>query len=712
MASPAVTARPGAVHDVVVLGSGAAGLTAALAAAAGGVDVGLYEKADLVGGTTAISGGVVWVPGNHLMDEAGGGIGAAASDADRAEALRYLRALAGDALDEPVAEALLAAGPDMLRFVEASSPCRFRLLAGYPDYHPEVPGARPTGGRSLEPDLFDLSVLGEWAGRLCFWDGSPRPLLLSETSFGGATAPLPAAVIAERRERGVCGMGEALVGSLLAGCLDAGVQVHTSARARRLMLAGADGTPIATTGGGSGAAIAAASPGPASASTADPLDAPRTGRSGETLRVVGVEIETAADLVAVGARRGVILATGGFEWNPALVRAFLRGTMEAPAGVPTNTGDGLDMAIAAGAVLGNMAQAWWAPMARVPGEEAWGAPRHRLVLAERTRPGSIMVNGAGERFCNEAANYNSLGDAFHRLEPATSSPAAPGSAPPRYDNAVSVIVCGTEEEATADPAAPGSATPSHHNAVSVIVCGTEDDEATLAPAAPGSATPSPAAPGPAPSSPATLRPATPGPANLRPANAAAWLVCDDRHRRRYGLPGCRRGADPPAWVQRGDTPAELAAAIGVPPAALEETVVRFNQGAARGVDPAFGRGASVYDLFNGDRTLPGAAATLGPLDEPPFWAVAIRIGALGTSGGPRTDAAGRVLARNGGTIPGLWAAGNAMAAPTATVYGGAGGTLGPAMTFGYLAGRDAAGHDHAGLDAADRGAAGEGAAAG
>lgn len=682
--------------------------------------MGLYEKGDLVGGTTAISGGVVWVPGNHLMDGEDRGTGAAAGDADRAEALRYLRALAGDALDEPVAEALLEAGPEMLRFVEASSPCRFRLLAGYPDYHPEVPGARPAGGRSLEPDLFDLSVLGEWAARLCFWDGSPRPLLLSETAFGGATAPPPAAVIAERRERGVCGVGEALVGSLLAGCLDAGVQVRTGARARRLILADAEGTPVAAAGGGSGAAPAAGSPSSAApapihagdttnadtartdladtatvdagfaagsrssaASTADPLDAPRAGRPGGTLRVVGVEIETAAGLVTVGARRGVILATGGFEWNPALVRAFLRGPMEAPAGVPTNTGDGLNMAVDAGANLGNMAQAWWAPMTGIPGEAAWGAPRHRLVLAERTRPGSIMVNGAGERFCNEAANYNSLGEAFHRLEPATPSPATPGPA-------------------TSSPATPGSATLEPSTSSPATLGPATSSPATLRSATLGSATSSPATP-----ASATSSPATPGPGTLRPANAVAWLVCDDRHRRRYGLPGCRRGADPPPWVHRGDTPAELAAAIGVPPAALEETVARFNQGAARGVDPAFGRGASVYDLFNGDRSLPGAAATLGPFDEPPFWAVAIRIGALGTSGGPRTDGRGRVLARNGGTIPGLWAAGNVMAAPTATVYGGAGGTLGPAMTFGYLAGRDAAGHD-----SEDRDAAGEGAAAG
>lgn len=532
--------------------------------------MGLYEKADLLGGTTAISGGIVWVPGNHLMDED------ERAD-DPGEALRYLRALAGDALDLPVAESFVSAGAEMLRFVESSSPCRFRLLAGYPDYHPEVPGARPGGGRSLEPELFDLSVLGEWAGRICFWDGEPRPVLLSETSPGGAVKPLPGTLIARRRQRGVCGMGEALVGSLLAGCLGAGVAVRAGARARRLVTAGGRVTGVLFD-----------------------MSASEAGAG-----------EAGAGEFMVEARRGVILATGGFEWNEALVRAHLRGPMEAPAGVPTNTGDGLEMASAAGAALGNMTQAWWAPMARVPGEEAWGAPRFRLVLAERTRPGSIMVNAAGERFCNEAANYNSLGAAFHSLGSGTPSPGTPS------------------------PGTPGSGTP--------------DETAS-----------------------------------------GAWLVCDDRYWRRYPLPGCRRAAEVPPWVHRGETLAELAAAIGVPPTALSETVAEFNRHAAAGTDPAFGRGTSVYDLFNGDRTLPGAAATLGPLDEPPFYAVAIRIGALGTSGGPRTDERGRVLARDGGTIPGLWAAGNVMAAPTATVYGGAGGTLGPAMTFGYLAGRDAA----------------------
>ncbi len=596
---------PCRAHDVVVLGSGAAGLTAALAAAVGGADVGLYEKADLLGGTTAISGGIVWVPGNHLMDPA-------ERDGDAVQALGYLRAVAGDGLEPSLAEALVAAGPEMLRFVEGASPCRFRLLAGYPDYHPEVPGARPDGGRSLEPELFDVSVLGEWAGQIRYWDGEPRPVLLSETSFGGAVESPSRAAIAERKERGVCGMGEALVGSLLAGCLDAGVAVHTGARARRLL----------TSGG---------------RVTGAHLDMRATGiTTGESVSGSAARREIRGDEPAAGeatveARRGVILATGGFEWNEPLVRAHLRRPMDAPAGVPSNTGDGLDMAIEAGATLGNMANAWWAPMAQIPGEEAWGSPRYHLVLAERTRPGSIMVNAAGRRFCNEAANYNSLGGAFHELRPGSPGADTSGSATSGSSSGTS----GSSGSGAPGPGMPDS--------------GTRDE-----------------------------------------IDFSAWLICDDRYRRRYPLPGCKRGAEPPAWIHRGDTLADLARAIGVPVEALAATVAEFNRHAAAGRDPAFGRGESVYDRFNGDRRLPGPAATLGTLDEPPFYAIAIRIGALGTSGGPRTDERGRVLARDGGTIPGLWAAGNVMAAPTATVYAGAGGTLGPAMTFGYLAGSDAA----------------------
>lgn len=97
------------------------------------------------------------------------------------------------------------------------------------------------------------------------------------------------------------------------------------------------------------------------------------------------------------ARQGVVIATGGFEWDPDLVRSFLRGPMTSPASVPSNTGDGLRMAMAAGAALGNMREAWWIPTVEILGDEAFGRPRARLVLRERTLPRSIMVNRQGRR---------------------------------------------------------------------------------------------------------------------------------------------------------------------------------------------------------------------------------------------------------------------------------------------------------------------------
>ena len=150
------------------------------------------------------------------------------------------------------------------------------------------------------------------------------------------------------------------------------------------------------------------------------------------------------------------------------------------------------------------------------------------------------------------------------------------------------------------------------------------------------------------------------------------------------------------WHERSDAPIwerpveELATAIGVDPTTLAATVATFNEHAVAGHDPDFHRGKSDYDTFNGDQTLPGIAATLGPLTTGPFHAIKIEQGSLGTNGGPKTDARGRVLAQRGGVIEGLWAAGNVMAAPTGLVYGGAGGTIGPALTFGWIAGRDAA----------------------
>ena len=173
-------------------------------------------------------------------------------------------------------------------------------------------------------------------------------------------------------------------------------------------------------------------------------------------------------------------------------------------------------------------------------------------------------------------------------------------------------------------------------------------------------------------------------------NLPCWLIVDGGYVRRYGGFGRPAGAFPEVAVKAA-TVSELATRIGVPAEALDETVRRFNRQVAEGRDADFARGESAYDGWSGDQgRYPDVAATLGPLDEPPYYAIEVHSSSLGTKGGPRTDTDGAVLDVDGAPINGLYAAGNAMSAPTGMVYGGAGGTLGPAVTFGYLAGRAAA----------------------
>ncbi len=530
-------------HDVVILGSGAAGLVAAIAASDEGADVGVFEKSELLGGTSAMSGGIVWMPNNHLQSEAG-------KEDSRQDALDYLGALALGQIDSDMAATFVDEGPQMLQYLDENTPCSFHLLATYPDYHPEHPGGKPEGGRSIDNGLFPYPSLGDWADRIRNQRGA-NPVMLIETPLGGATEMPPAETIGKRMQDGENGMGLGLVGALLKGCLDRGVEPSTRAKAEHLLI--------------------------------------------EDGRVVGVEITNGDETQLIEARKAVIIATGGFEWNEELCRTFLRGPMTAPAGSPENTGDGLVMAMEAGARLGNMRNAWWVPVTRIPGEEQFGAPSVHLILLERTRPGSLMVNSTGKRFCNEAGNYNSMGGVFHEFDPTA------------FDY----------------------------------------------------------------------------------PNLPAWLIFDHAHKMRYDVAGAPPGAEVPAWMRSGDSIEALAAEVAVDPETLAATLGRFNEYASKGEDPDFGRGESAYDTFNGDQSLPGVQATLAPLAGP-FYAIPIELGSLGTNGGPKTDTRGRVLSLAGGVIPGLYAAGNAMAAATGMVYGGAGGTLGPAMTFGYIAGRNAA----------------------
>lgn len=531
--------------DVLIIGAGAAGLTAALAAHESGATVTIIEKDDRLGGTAAISGGIVWVANNPQMQSAG-----MADSAD--EALAYFGSLDHGEMDADVLAAFVHEGPQALSFLAQADALKLSILPGYPDYYLDRPGAKPEGGRALDNDLFDFKLLGDWADKV-FHGGDIFRLMLRETPLGGASVMPEMAEIVRRTQEDLRGFGQALVGRLLKACLDRGIEPLLSCKAHKLLVD--DG------------------------------------------RVVGAEFDHAGNRKAVMARRGVILATGGFEWNEAQKKAFLRGPLDAPASPPGNQGDGLKMAMAAGAGLGNMTSAWWMPTLTT-GEASWpdGSPRAVPVLIERTLPHSIMVNRAGNRFCNEANNYASLTGALHAFDPAT------------YDY----------------------------------------------------------------------------------ANLPCYLIFDHQYRQRYPVATLMPGAPLPDWVVSAETLAELATKVGVDGDQLARTVASFNEHAASVQDPQFGRGKSDYDRFYGDRSRPGAAATLGPVEVGPFYAVELKAGALGTNGGAKTNASAQILDADGAAIAGLFGAGNVISCPTGSVYAGAGGTLGPALTFGYIAGRAAA----------------------
>jgi len=528
------------IVDVIVVGSGAAGVSAAIAAQHGGAEALVLERSDKYGGTSAVSGGVPWIPNNHHMHEVG------VSDS-RDAALTYLKALSTGGMDMDLAEVYVDEAPGVLRYIEENTELVFRSLKT-PDYHPEHPGG--TIGRSVSPALFPANELGEMRSQLrpapCF----PIPVTMADMDDG--IDLLDPAIVGERLSKGLVGTGMALMAGLIKGAVDKGVQFRRNIRILRLVLE--DGT------------------------------------------VVGVEGEGPDGPVAIGARRAVILASGGFEWNPELVQENLRGPLEGPLSPPFNEGDGLIMAGEVGARIANSHEAWWMPMFKIPGDEYEGVQLNRLTVGERASPHSIMVNRKGKRFVNEAHNYSDVGRTMQNFDPVA------------FDH----------------------------------------------------------------------------------PNLPAYIIVDSDFMERYPF-ATRFPGDPiPAWLTSASTLQELAAKIEVDANGLEETVARFNIDAEAGRDTEFSRGESVYDRYYGDPTRDGTSKNLGPIARAPFYAARVYCGALGTKGGPKISAKAEVLNVRGGRIPGLYAAGNVSAGFTGMAYPGAGGTLGPGMVFGHIAGREAA----------------------
>lgn len=529
--------------DVVVLGSGGAAMTAAIAAHDfGATDVVILEKSGMVGGTTAMSGGMLWIPKSHHQ------IAAGIVDSDD-DIVAYLDALAPGQLDPETLGAFLEFGPELVRWLEDCTPVRFHAFDDFPDYQPSLPGAKPGGGRSLDNDAFAFERLGKWATRV---NPSKMAYSVRGSLKEGIDRSLDAATLAEREKGDYRGLGQALAGALFLGILERGIPIEFEKRGRKLVM--------------------------------------------EDGRVTGVLAEDARGHdFRVRARRGVVIATGGFEWNETLVKAFVRGPLTGPVSVPENEGDGLLMAIEAGAQLGNMQNAFWQQSVLEMKPQRGAKPNYMLGSSDRARPGAILVNRAGKRFVNEAANYQAVGKVLHDFD------------------------AGRHEY----------------------------------------------------------------------VNLPYWLIIDQRNRNKYPSLSSAPGSPKPSYMLQAETLEELAGKAGIDPAGLVATVERFNAMVRNGHDDDFNRGDNAYDNFRmwGDTDFEPPYRTLGVIDQSPFYAVQFEAGALGTSGGPRINANGQVLDWADNPIPGLFAAGNVSAAVLGEAYGGAGGTLGPGMTFGYLAGK-------------------------
>lgn len=493
--------------DVVVVGSGT-GLMGAVVAAAAGLKVLVLEKSLVIGGTTLISGGVLWVPNNRVMNAEG-------IQDSREQALLYLENLARGQADRELLEAFVDNGADMLEFTAANSPIDWRVskvMGKVAEYHANWEGALPRG-RSVEVD---------------------RP---EQDNPEG---------------RHIQGGGAILITKLVEACQRLDINIHTSTPAQRLV----------------------------------------TRQTAAGQEVIGVEAEQNGQLQRIRARRGVLLASGGYERDAKLKRHYLRGPSPYTVGAETNTGDGIRMGMALGADLRNMNSAWGITAYKADAEANKNVRGGFTIYAqlERMLPGGICVNRHGRRFCNEAADYASSWRTFHTWE---------NWGEHRYQN------------------------------------------------------------------------------------IPAFQIFDHSVRRNYTIAARGAKQELPKWVIQADTLDALAERLGIDKDALAATVKNFNRHAAVGKDPEFHRGETAFETHG-----EGVAATLKPLDEPPFYGIEVTPADLATCGGLRVDGKARVIDVFDRPIAGLYASGNTsgVGGPGA-LYGGGGGTLGPACTFAYIAGK-------------------------
>lgn len=554
--------------DLLVVGSGAAGFSAALTASHAGLDVLMVEKERQFGGTTAYSAGVIWIPANRH----GRALGIADSKED---ALTYLQHEAGNRLNLELASAFLDNCNPAVEFIENNTHVRYEAVPIWADYHPTKPGAAQ-GGRSLLPLPFDGRRLGKRFDQL-------RAPLRTMMAFGGMMLgrnDLPHVFKMTRSARSALHV--------------AGMTVRYAVD----RLNHDRGTRL-TNGNGLIAALALSAE---ERGIELWLDSPVVELVQREGRVTGAVVQREGKRQEIRARRGVVLACGGFPADDELKSRYYGhvrdGHAHRSAPPPGNRGDGIRLGQSAGGALAEDVAypAAWVPVSLVPQPDGKTLPFPHFY--ERGKPGYIAVDPDGRRFANESASY--------------------------------------------------------HDFVPAMVEACRDRGET-----------------------------------------SCWLLCDHRAIRRYGM-----GAIGPAPLPLGahirngyllsaGSWAELAAKIGVDSHVLQETIRHFNANAARGEDPDFGKGTDAYHRFNGDPThTPNPC--LAPLESGPFYAMKLIPGDIGTFLGLRVDGHARVLDSQGAPIRGLYAAGNDMTSVMGGTYPGAGITIGPALTFGYIAARHAA----------------------
>jgi succinate dehydrogenase/fumarate reductase flavoprotein subunit len=551
--------------DVLVVGSGAGGLAAAITARKAGLDVIVIEKEHMLGGTTAFSGGFIWIPQNSLSRKAG------VKEA-QGDARTYLQSETGNHFDAARVDAFLKYGPEMVDFFQTQTQVRFAPALEFADYHPDGPGGM-AGGRSLGVVPFDLKNLGAMAGKI-------RPPLIENTvggitigtgqeltHFYNANRSLRSAVyVAWRFAKHLrdllfhgrsmwSTMGNALVSRLVRSAMDLDIPIWDSSSAQRLIT-----------------------------------------RDGA---VTGALVSRPNGEVEVYVRRGVVLACGGFPHDKERQRSLyphVAGGAE-HFGVPpsSNSGDGLRLAERVGGIVENMYpnHAAWVPVSKIRRKD--GSVRVFPHFVDRYKPGVIAVNRNGKRFVNEANSYHDFVQGMFQFAQAK-------------------------------------------------------------------------------------------------AETTAFLICDHATVRRYGMGFAKPSPIPlkryleSGYILQGNTLEELANKAGFDSGNFANTVAEFNRDAVTGVDTKFGKGSTAYNRLHGDKSHKPNPC-MAPVAIGPFYAIQVFPGEIGSFAGLRTDANSRVLNAAGAPIQGLYAVGNDMASVMGGNYPGGGITLGPAMTFGFIAGR-------------------------